>query len=235
MDLFGDPLEGITYKTWIENKISQSIKVTNPSIPKDKRNEIETREINKIKRNVKDLIGRQKTQYVSCWFRGNTESFAMWKLYSNSDSVVIKINPQELFNKIESITSLTTIPNNFYKLLIGDVKYVNFREIDPFKKNIGHKVIYPALRKDESFSHEKEFRFVLQAKKVQEKIKGYEFELGDLNLMNFQIICHPDMEKYKVKNLTNFINMKKLSLNIVESELKQEWFEEYKSQLKDSI
>ena len=37
----------------------------------------------------------QKTQYASCWFLGDRESNAMWKLYSQKDGVVLKFRAKE--------------------------------------------------------------------------------------------------------------------------------------------
>ena len=50
---------------------------------------------------ISDAEKVQRLQYVNCWFIGESESYAMWNLYSTPESIAIKIKPKQLIESIE--------------------------------------------------------------------------------------------------------------------------------------
>lgn len=88
---------------------------------------------------------------LTCWHKSDTESEAMWKLYSASGhGIAIESTASQLRESILDKTSL----------VVGDVRYADF-ENDPIEK--GHKN-YGLFLKRRSFEHEKELRATILLK-----------------------------------------------------------------------
>lgn len=118
------------------------------------------KEFSKIEDGDKIAIHSQKqrliglsTFYVNCWHMGETESQAMWKLYSSSfdEAVCIQTAYQKLAN---ALTDIPEVANNHY--FIGVVQYIN-HHIDEMPPN---NIAYPVMHKLKSFEHEREVRIV---------------------------------------------------------------------------
>lgn len=118
------------------------------------------KEFSKIEGGDKIAINSQKyrliglsTIYVNCWHMGETESQAMWKLYSSSydEAVCIQTTYQKL---ADALPDLPEIASNHY--FIGVVQYIN-HHIDEMPPNNG---FYPVMHKLKSFEHEREVRIV---------------------------------------------------------------------------
>jgi hypothetical protein len=93
------------------------------------------------------------TNYVNCWHMSETESQAMWKLYSSSydEAVCIQTTYQKL---VDALSDVLGVANNHY--FIGVVQYIN-HHIDEMPPNNG---FYPVMHKLKSFEHEREVRIV---------------------------------------------------------------------------
>jgi hypothetical protein len=150
------------------------------------------------------LFNLQKNLFSSCWFVGNRESIAMWKIYSNPDSVAVRIR----FKYLKDIFMKNRFSYNDLKIeqiILGKVNYFNYLE---HKKQLakpkpGHFI---AFSKDESFSNEKEYRIVVRLKEDNENhIAGIDLELSDFNQLPFEIVFHPKAEYWGVKNLKDIM------------------------------
>lgn len=99
LDLFQDPFEGVTTRLikqrYLAKLIPQAENI-NPRLPENLRENL-TLEKKLTEQNYDaESIKKQKTQFVNCWFRGERESMAMWNLYSNRDSIVLRIEGRTL-------------------------------------------------------------------------------------------------------------------------------------------
>jgi hypothetical protein len=153
----------------------------------------------KEKRLLAKLTKEQKMYFVSSWFKSEHESMAMWNLYSENSGVAIKTTVEVIINFINSQpffdkTSLShnSISYNNISRLTNDF----FTDIQSEKSNL--KLFY---RKDISFEHEKEYRFVLFDKNGGSQIPIRRVLMDGNELNKFQIITHPLMPNWQFENL----------------------------------
>jgi hypothetical protein len=215
LDKFDDPLEGLT-EDLIGSIASLEFKekaIENPSNEILAQIEIDRKHIEK------EIKLSQTTRFANCWFYGKKESIAMWDLYSNSDSIVIRYKPEELINIIK-ISAEAYIHCNFKKFMYGKVEYIDIWPFKPYPTDdVGIK--YTAYKKDKSYEHEKEFRFIagvpISAAGIYDK---FELPLGDIEKDNFKIIANPKMEEWKFNNLKKILKNYSLSDKLEKSSIK---------------
>ena len=87
----------------------------------------------------------RKRHYVNCWYCGNAESEAMWKLYCPSKA---GIAIQTTYNKLAQSLE------NDKKMYIGKVTYADYDSLSFPDAN----VFWPIMHKRLSFAHENEVR-----------------------------------------------------------------------------
>jgi hypothetical protein len=166
-------------------------------------------------RKIREL---QRNLFASCWFVGNTESIAMWKIFSNPDSVAVRIKYKylkEIFKKqafhceeldIESIT-------------LGKVQYYDYQN-QKVRKSLIDADAFIAFTKDESFSNEKEFRIVIRTGKGEENhVQGIDLQLLNFRELPFEIVFHPKAEDWGVKNLIDIMDKFNVHFKNINSEL----------------
>mgnify|MGYP000271115016 CR=1 FL=1 len=94
----------------------------------------------------------QKISFVNCWMRNNTESAAMWKLFTDMNTgVAIKSNPEDVFN------SLNFHDGNYE---FGAVNYIDYSEGGDTIPE--HSPFAPLFHKHNGFEYEDEIRAVWQ-------------------------------------------------------------------------
>jgi hypothetical protein len=207
LDNFNDPLEGLTEKTLgylgIIDGIPKSEKEMS-SFTTEKKQKLLTKRENMVNYIKNETEKFQKTQFANCWFVGKKESFAMWNIYSDVNSVAIRYNPKELIDIV--IPSAESYNHSDFKLLIyGFVDYDNIWPFIYFEKR-KVKIIHTAFKKDTSYIHEKEFRFVvLTSPKHIGKYDKFELPLGDISHDNFKIFANPYMETWKFNDLKRLL------------------------------
>lgn len=223
LDHFNDPLEGLTEKIIGDLTINAGIpsdeKSLNPTFTSNEKKDILKGREYREQGIIRDTEKYQKTQFANCWFVGKKESFAMWNIYSDYDSVAIRYNPQELLDIV--IPSAESFNNSdFKKMIYGYVDYDNIWPFDPYRKS-KPEIKHTAFKKDLSYEHENEFRFVVLTS--PEKINNHEkFELplGDISKDNFKIFANPYMNLWKYKNLERLLNIFSLQDKLEKSRLK---------------
>ncbi len=166
-----------------------------------------------------DFKHQQQNLFACCWYMGGKESVAMWNLYSNPDSVAIRFYADELIKLVNKITLKEA--KGFSKLMYGLVEYIDLSEVE--KEEIRNKLKQhqcTGFVKDNSFSHEQEFRFIAE-KNTDNTHDTLEFEicLGELESINFQVISHPKMEDWKIRNILNVLKCYKLEEKYLPSSL----------------
>ena len=221
MDDFEDPLEGVHLKALITYAGERDLEL----IGEEKLSDLilDEKNFNKLspdlKKRIEIIKEIQHTSFVSCWFLSLRESMAMWNLYSNSDGVAIYISAKRLF---EHFTNETFIKQNnkvaaFYA---GKVIYQDFTKIDGSQIDPANKVPKITLRKDISFQHENEFRFVVRKEKNTKEIKAFNSTIKNLSELNVRVICHPRMELWKKNNIKKLLEDANIPKAFKESEIR---------------
>lgn len=217
MDQFEDPLEGIPFDILQKNlslgykslDLVQFVLDKNP-LMYDENNE------NKIADRIEKIHRIQSSTFVSCWFSEKRESMAMWNLYSNFDGVAIKIP----FGSLKKYLIPEINDLNFVEYYCGKVSYQDFTNKDPYPENSISRIKRFALRKDVSYSHEKEIRFVVKTKKNENQIIRLNSTAIDLKELEMNVICHPRMPNWKKKNIKYLLRGENLSGCFLDSEIK---------------
>lgn len=194
-------------------------------------------EMNKIEDELKNI---QRFNFASCWVIGKkqTESVAMWNLYSDPKSIAIRIKYSDFKNNILK---------NGYKtdgveqeLICSSVNYIDFQDnnkIFELKSNLSDTVFI----KDISFNHENEFRIV--AKETPRQITpipykpnvsnrhienfhnskhnypGIKVELEKFEHYNFEIVHHPKSSDWTKKNINKIVEQFNMNYKIFDSNL----------------
>ncbi len=210
LDQFNDPFEGVTYSQIVSRHLALSGEITNPNIPEEFAK-------TQNQKNHKDLEVydsesqlMRKTQFVNCWFKSDRESHAMWNLYSNKDSIAIKINAKELIRYLENTLKLqvSLLPN--HKFICGSVNYVKLNPVDLFDKPKLPK--YSAFKKDVSFDYEKEYRLLIVSRNNDYENNPTFIKVPITNnfLKLTEIVCHPEIGLWKYENLVDICKKYKL-------------------------
>lgn len=225
LDKFEDPNEGLSEKLIREiyrREIFPSVENLNPKLYPTESERKQAYDENLVEKvflmnEVDDL---QRMQFANCWFIGARESYAMWNLYSNPDSVVIRIKPNSLIDSIKQAVKTST--SNFIKKIVcGNVVYntVYPPEYD-LKKYERPTNKYSALKKDLSYEYENEYRFVAFSEKPSNEIECFEINLPDFNNLDFIIISHPRMQTWMINNINNILISNGMNNKLVKSEIK---------------
>jgi hypothetical protein len=143
----------------------------------------------------------QKNLFACCWYMGEKESVAMWNLYSNADSVAIRFDANQLIGILAEIAKKED--KHFTRMQYGSVEYADLAATENLDSCIG-------FLKDDSFSHEQEFRFMAERNADDDTVE-YELNIGDLKKIDFTIISHPKMEEWKIRNILNVLSCYELT------------------------
>ena len=207
LDKFEDPFEGITTSI-IKNEVDRL-----------KKSESKIRMI-KAWLKTEGTAAMQKKQFVNCWFNNDRESMAMWNLFSNPDSVAIRIKFDEMLDSLPpSFIELTEEFNNNIEVIGDKIHYLKLNPFD-LKQNLS-RLSHSALRKDIAFEHEKEYRFLIMLrKKVRKNLPYLKLKLHYFPEMKFEIITHPQMETWKQNNILPLLDVYGLPFKVHKSEIK---------------
>ncbi|MBP6303506.1 MAG: DUF2971 domain-containing protein [Bacteroidia bacterium] len=198
LDQYEDGLEGITGKGIGLKAISQGQALTMENISTAFDKETQDRLIAGDQRNRKEysdsIEASQKSQYACCWFVGDRESLAMWKLYSKKEGVAIKFKARQLTDTI--IASAKSLTNTDFSILYyGPVEYKNIWPFDPHETFNGK---FNGLKKDKSYIHENEFRFVAVVSSDKIGVHHHlKLPIGQVSNYDIEIITNPFMEQWQ--------------------------------------
>lgn len=181
----------------------------------------------------------QDINYASCWYISNHESVAMWQLYSNPNSVAIRIPFKNLSNEILNF-NFELPPHDFNHLRFGCIDYHRFDDLDELSKIIV-KEDSQGFIKDSSFQHEQEFRILVETKLIERKTierketmldeqieklnngnfyKVIHLTLANFKSMPFEIVFHPKSHDWHRNNIRKIIEKFELQFKTSESKLK---------------
>jgi hypothetical protein len=161
----------------------------------------------------------QKRLYASCWFVGDRESMAMWKIFSNPDSVAVRIRYRhlsEIFSKRKFSCNVESIEG----ISLGKIRYYDHNN-GKGRKALKDPEKFLAFSKDESFSNEREFRIVIKSEEGSrdEHPDGIDLDLHDFGKIPFEIVFHPKAEDWGVKNLKDIMDKFELDFKSFNSDL----------------
>ena len=219
MDEFEDPMEGVPLRALITYAEERDLEL----IKDDKLSDLilDNAKFRKLsvamQGRIKTIKNIQQSSFVSCWFLGKRESMAMWNLYSNADGVAVKISASSLFKHFKEVAP-SIFELNVTSFYGGKVDYQDFKTIDA--EDDSATVPKVALRKDISYKHEEEFRFVIRTKNGAEAEESFTSRIEDLGTMNLKVVCHPLMPKWKRDNIMQMLNDAKLEKAFSLSEIR---------------
>lgn len=184
---------------------------------------------------IEDIINRI---YAQSWGKNNSESDAMWRIYSsNRTGVRIKVRREMITHEINKIVESNAIYQCFKE---GDVEYIeSMKDID-FSKyytetkiedtNITQKNLDCGglcFYKRDAFRHEEEYRYVLDYEKNRDKEFKIDFKniISSLKSYNYppviyynieydyidEILLDPRAAKYFVETFEAYCNNRNLS------------------------
>ncbi|MCG6191389.1 DUF2971 domain-containing protein [Maribellus maritimus] len=217
MDQFEDTLEGVPFETLL--RITQMSNMPTFSLANFILDHKTTTlpQDSKLFGRIEKILQIQSSHYVSCWFSEQRESMAMWNLYSNSDGVALKIPFKILKNHLKPKSEEQNIQDYF----CGKVEYQDFRNKSVYPENELSKIKKVSLRKDVSFSHEKEIRFVIKKEKTKDNLElGINSEPLNLEELDIKIVCHPKMDSWKKKNIKQLLINENLFRSFENSEIR---------------
>lgn len=237
LNMFNDKLEGSSLKHLLLNHISELTKKSMQSLGGTFGSISLT--VNPTERNKHSRQREvfQATNYASCWYINNYESVAMWQLYSKSDSVAIKI-PYKVLNN-ELLNGNFEINSKYDKLKFGAISYHRFKNIENLEE-AKIRTDAQGFIKDSSFEHEREFRIMIENKDSEKKylenrgilldedvvkintsneIKVKHLRLNNFKELPFEIIFHPECQKWHKKNIEKIIKQFNIKFNVIDSEL----------------
>lgn len=223
LDLFQDPFEGIATrsikKIYMARRMPNEDQMNN-AIPQSMRNQVSNLKKSLESNYEKEALIKQKTQYINCWFKGERESMAMWNLYSSNTGVAIKINGQKLVKYFNDLSNTEPELYPDCKFICSSVKYYRLNPIDLNQKKINIK--YSALKKDESYKYENEYRFLIKTPESGVELNTALKEIIVTNIFfgMTEVICHPEMPEWQIENIkkisktTNFKNINKSEIEL---------------------
>jgi len=221
LDLLPDPFEGVTTTLIKQRYLAKLIpprERMNPRLPQELIEENLRQKEYTERQYDEESIKKQKSQFVNCWSRGERESMAMWNLYSNKESIAIKITKKDLLDYLENILNMQPLLFPGYKLICGPVKYY---ELNPVNLKVAVNVPYSAFKKDVAFEFEKEYRLLIvkPLDKIDDIVVNIDLNITDILMNKMEIICHPEMNKWQFDNIINLcqgINFKNVRKSLIE-------------------
>jgi hypothetical protein len=218
LDFLEDPYEG-TSTSYLRAKAQIEYELNENKL-KNENNKAALENKLKLLKNIENKNGHtenQNRQYVNCWYLGERESMAMWNIYSNEDSVAIKIKfetaNEEFYRAFQELISI----NGKRVDVIGDqIVYLN---LNPFNQDTDKQNLeYSALKKDTSYEHEKEYRFLIYSEKLDNQPLEFEVPIF-IDKLELTVITHPKMNNWKIENIKRMINLSKVNVKLVKSSI----------------
>ncbi|WP_127136692.1 DUF2971 domain-containing protein [Flagellimonas oceanensis] len=222
MNRFDDKLEGISTYDITEVRVAYEFcfidreEKINPELIEDWK---QAKEVSKEKllHISKTLRKTQESHYISCWFNSNRESDGMWRFYAKENGFAVKVNRRKFQNKIKSSIPLNDLQEK-QRIVVGRIKYQDYPRVIENEKD--NTVLYLSFRKDESFSHEKEYRVVfIDLNTDAEKPNHVVYKIIDFEELEITIITHPAMPEEKFEESKVLFESLGKNITVQKSEL----------------
>ena len=206
LDHFVDKFEGTlglksNEKAWVEHELGwrkKWIELEHKSkgeaiYPEDLENETK-----KTFAKYRENIAKYRiSNYVSCWHQADTESEAMWQLYTRDSKQGIAI--QTTFERLYK--TLPASPQSDF----GLVKYIDFAEYNNGTPGKQFHIYDAPWYKRKSFEHEKEFRVIVHDD-CKPAFRDWNKKIPvDINTLIENIYVSPDADEWFVKLLKDIL------------------------------
>ena len=241
LNVFEDKLEGAAMDHLLlnlgSNKLTEELAPWAGKLLKGVLFNVNTSKRNSLRRQ-REIF--QQTNYAHCWHANNHESIAMWQIYSNPNSVAVRI-PYKVF-KTELLNYNFELSSYNHKILkFGSVHYHRFNDFDDLSNAITKNDIRGFL-KEYSFQHEQEFRIMLEINEVASKeavrknmildeqiekmnnlkdLKILYFKLTNFEILPFEIISHPKSQEWHQNNIKALLSKFDLPFKLKDSSIRE--------------
>jgi hypothetical protein len=154
----------------------------------------------------------RKFTCINCWNKGENESNALWKIYTDSGKgVLIKSSISKIFKAFEISDE---------KIWISEINYID-RKTERISEG---NIITPIINKSIAYNYEDEVRLIydLKDKKYWSKAKnknGIKIKIN-INELIDEIVISPFMEEWYFEIISNLLNKYELKFRITQSEFK---------------
>lgn len=212
LDAFNDPLEGMPLKYKMQIHLKNISKAEEDD---DTLRQLMAANPLKFSLTKAQVEAWQQGVFASCWYltensdhniqqknNNHHESLAMWRLFGDTYSFLLKIEFNSLLNLIsESLVDF--VDSEITEAMYGKIEYLSLYA-DSQKEF--PKTPHRSLIKDLSYRHENELRFMLMRERLIEEInnrKGITLNLKSKITEitpKIEVLCHPnmDIEVYKI-------------------------------------
>lgn len=206
VDLLDDPFEGTVpiSKTKKNNRVEKKSDESEEAFVK--------KHLITLRKKAREIM------YVSCWYMGNEESEAMWRLYcGKKEGVSIQTRYSKLNQAVEN-------KENYY---IGLIEYINYEK----EKISGSGLLHPFMYKRKAFEHEKEVRILYFKKdlihisdekipKIESGPKGIELPI-DFKILIDNVLVNPYAPDWYFDVVNSIIKKYYPSINVIRSEMQK--------------
>ncbi|QEC66309.1 hypothetical protein FRZ67_02925 [Panacibacter ginsenosidivorans] len=209
LDNLDDPFEGITTKLLRRDAKYSQVPLKLEDFKDDLSKKKKQQLINEKKLHdylKKDEIEKaQRRQYVNCWYANERESMAMWNIYSNPDSLALRVEFNDLKIAITKSFLDFVLENEKRVSVIGDK--VTYLPLNPFDVSLPkQKFRFSAFKKDVSFQYEMEYRFLIFTVDKLDKQPSHCTIPIDFSKFQLTVITHPHLDQWKFKNLESLLS-----------------------------
>lgn len=219
LDHFEDPFEGalgvhnneeawaIKEKSWRKHWLENEIKSQKSNLSQS---ELEFAASEKFKEYRENIKKWRKSNYVSCWHQSDSESEAMWKLYTRDTKQGIAI--QTTFKRLYQSLPAVAQPD------FGMVNYIDYRDYNNGRSSNTFHAFEAPWYKRKSFEHEKEFRVI-----IEDNCREWnKMIMVDINLLIENVYISPQAEQWFTELVHSIIkNRYQLCLNVCQSNLNE--------------
>lgn len=176
--------------------------------------ELEKESVEKFEQFRKNIANYRTSNYVSCWHQTDTESEAMWQLYTRDTKQGIAI--QTTFERLYQALPAVPQPN------FGLVRYVDYSEYNNGTSGKQFHIFQAPWYKRKSFEHEKEFRVIVHDDR-KPGFRDWNKKIRvDLNFLIENIYVSPDADEWFVQLLNDILrNRYHLYLRAQQSQLNE--------------
>jgi hypothetical protein len=213
LDKLEDHFEGTTSKPNFERRkeLYRTRHFSSHSLKKLTEEEIER----EVKEDYEADDRNKALNCVSCWNKYESESAALWKIYSDfHKGIMIKSNIDKLISAFE---------NTAEKLSLSEIKYIDYnKEYMP-----DQNTMYPVIHKHKAYSFEEELRLIHTVEFGHgqiydwsaEKIKQGKYIKLDLNELIEEIVVSPYAADWYIDLIKDMCNKFGLNKEVKKSEL----------------
>ncbi|WP_177760959.1 DUF2971 domain-containing protein [Flavobacterium sp. I3-2] len=190
LDKLEDKLEGTFPKNSKEQFKDWYLSILNHLPPDENVDEIKLNDYLNERINLSEKF--KQINCISCWNKSISESYALWKIYSNLEQgIMIKSNVERLIKAFENSDEIISL---------SEIKYIN-HEIDIIPTG---NLNYPIIHKNIAYSYEQEIRLIHQVTMDDGYFHNWNCELNvngkylkvDINELIEEIIISPFAPKW---------------------------------------